>query len=122
MSAKIVLLGGILMIGLLLARELWRFREEDSLVTRGQLIKRLIVGVWLQAVLGMAAVGDELTAGMPPLYRLAYWGSCLLFATGPIFAAIHEAGRVARQYARRRAELFRSFSIPPPHDDRSRQS
>jgi hypothetical protein len=122
MAAKIVLLACILMIGVLLARELWRYREEDPLVTRGQLIKRLIVGVWLQGVLGMAAVGDEVTAGMPPLYRLAYWGSCLLFATGPIFAAIHEAGRVARQYARRRAELFRSLSLPPPHDDRSRQS
>jgi hypothetical protein len=121
MGAKIALFAGILLIGVVLARELWRYREGDILVTRGQLVKRLFIGIWLQGVLAMAAVGDQVTAGMPPLKQIAYWGSCLLFAMGPIFAAIHEAGRVARQYARRRAELFRSFSLPPTNDDRARQ-
>jgi hypothetical protein len=123
MGAKIALLATILLIGVLLAAELWRYYADDTLVTRGQLIKRLVIGVWLQSVLAMALVGDVATAGMRPLQQMLYWTACLLAAVVPLFAAIHEAGIVARQYARRRAELLRAMSgrasgrdAPPPGD------
>lgn len=118
MGAKIALLAGILLIGVLLAAELWRYHSDDTLVSRGQLIKRLVVGVWLQGVLAMALVGDVVTAGMPPLRVMLYWAACLLAAVVPIIAALHEAGQVAQQYARRRAELLRGISRRPPASDR----
>lgn len=123
MGAKIALLIGILVIGMLLAAELWRYHADDSLITRGQLVKRLVVGVWLQGVLAMALVGEVVTEGMPPLQQMLYWTACLLAGVVPLFAAIHEAGLVARQYARRRAELMRgviarsaSGDASPPAD------
>jgi hypothetical protein len=109
MGAKIALLAGILLIGVLLATELWRYYADDTLVTRGQLVKRLVVGVWLQGVLAMALVGDVVTATMRPLQEMLYWTACLLAGVVPLIAAIHEAGLVARQYARRRAELLRGI-------------
>jgi hypothetical protein len=121
MEAKIALLAGILMIGVLLAAELWRYYADDTLVTRGQLIRRLVVGVWLQGVLAMALVGDVVTARLSLPQAMLYWAACLLAAVVPIVAAIHEAGQVARQYVRRRAELIRgmagrasSTDTPPP--------
>jgi hypothetical protein len=122
MGTKLVLLGAILFIGVLLASELWRYWSPDPIVTRGQLVRRLVVGVWLQCVLAMALIGDTVTIGMRPHLQIVYWGTCLLFAIIPMFVAIHEAGAVARQYARRRSELFQSLATRRSRGDRSASS
>ena len=122
MGAKMALLASILLIGVVMALDLWRYYGDDPLVTRRQLVTRLFVGLWLQGVLAMVLIGDRVTAGLPPLQEMAYWGACLLSSFVPLFVALHEAGVVTRQYARRRAELFRGFFSSPPHGDRSRQN
>jgi hypothetical protein len=121
MGTKIVLLAAILFIGVLLAWELWRYWSPDPIVTRGQLVRRLVVGVWLQCVLAMALIGEVVTLGMRPQWQMVYWAACLLFALFPMFAAIHEAGVVARQYTRRRMELIESITSRRSRGDRSAQ-
>lgn len=113
MGIKIALLAGILFIGVVLAAELWRYHADETLVSRGRLVKRLAVGVGLQLVLAMALIGDTVAAHLSPLQQIGYWGACLMGAVTALFVAIHEAGLVARQYARRRAELLRGFAPPP---------
>jgi hypothetical protein len=119
MGMRIALLAGILLIGVLLAAELWRYYADDTLVTRHRLAQRLVVGFVLQLVLAMALIGETFAPQLTPLQQLAYWSACLLGAMLALFAAIHEAILVARQYARRRAELLRGFGqVAPPSNER----
>jgi hypothetical protein len=53
---------------------------------------------------------------MPPQYQIVYWTVCLIAAVVPLFVALREMGIVSRQYAQRRAELFREMNRPTPHD------
>jgi hypothetical protein len=53
---------------------------------------------------------------------LVYWAVCLVMAIVPLLVALREMGDVGRQYAQRRAELFRDMARSVPHDRNPRQS
>jgi hypothetical protein len=113
---KIGLLMGIVIVGVVCALELWHWYRGDSLLTRGQLARRLTVGVLLQFAMAMALLGEKFTRGMPPHSQMVYWTVCLVAAIVPLMVALREMGVVSRQYTQRRAELFREIARSTPHD------
>src|SRR5437764_15137512 len=99
---KTGLLIGIIVIGMVCALELWHWFRGDSLLTRAQLVRRLVVGVLLQVAMAMALVGEALTRALPAAYQMAYWGVCMVLVFLPLLIALREITFVSRQYAQRR--------------------
>lgn len=109
-TATPVLLTAILVFGLYMAYEAWRwFSGNRSLLTPGQFRRRLVAGFILELDLVLWLLADPLTHGRRASERLLY----LLFATLlvfiPMLLAVREAAFIVRQYARWRGEVVRNL-------------
>jgi hypothetical protein len=113
---KITLLFGIVLVGVVCAMELWRWYRGDSLLTRGQLFRRLFVGLLLQSAMAMALIGEIVTERMPWQNFILYWSVCLFSAIAGLFGALRDWASINRQYRQRRAELFRDIARFSGHD------
>jgi hypothetical protein len=107
---KFALLFGIVLVGVVCALELWRWYRGDGMLTRGQLVRRLIVGLLLQVAMAMALVGEIATETMAWQSVMIYWAVCLLAAVSALFGALRDWTTINRQYRQRRAELFRDIA------------
>lgn len=113
---KITLLFGIELVGVVCALELWRWYRGDSLLTRGQLFRRLFVGLLLQSAMAMALIGEIATERMPWQHVILYWSVCLFAAIAALFGALRDWASINRHYRQRRAELFRDIARLSNHD------
>jgi hypothetical protein len=107
---KLGLLFGIVLVGVVCALELWRWHRGDGMLSRAQVVRRLIVGLLLQIAMAMALVGEIATEAMAWQSVLIYWSACLLAAIMALFGALRDWASINRQYRQRRAELFRDIA------------
>jgi len=116
--AQAVILAAIVGVGLLLLFEGWRRARQPESLTAGQFRRRLAGGLILEGDLLLWLLVDVVTRGWRPAAQLLYLFAALLLAFAPMYLAIREAGFVARQYARSRADLARRLGQrSQPYED-----
>ncbi|MGD9496894.1 MAG: hypothetical protein AB7Y46_11380 [Armatimonadota bacterium] len=107
-AALLGALGVVLLARLLV--EWRRYVEGNHLITRPQMILRVISAVDLVLLLVLIAAGARVGFGSAEA-ALAYWGLCLLLAFAAIALAAWDLLLVRRGWGRRRAESFRRLSV-----------
>lgn len=101
----------LVFFGLYLLWEVWRWLAGNrSGLTPGQLRRRLLGGLMLEAALVMWFLANPLMAGRPAREKLLYLLTAMLLTTLPMLLAVREAFFVVRQYSRERARLYRELA------------
>ena len=109
-AAQPVILGMMVLFGLYMGYEVWRwFSGNPSMLTRGQFRRRIWGGILLELDLALWLLANPLMNGRPVRERLLYLLFATLFVVIPMLLAVREAAFVARQYARWRGELVRGL-------------
>ncbi len=97
--------------GIYLAYEVWRwFAGNAGDLTRGQFVRRVVGGLFLETTLLMWALANPLMTSRPLPERLLYLLFSVLLALLSMLLAVREAGFVVRQYHRSRRELIQSLA------------
>lgn len=100
----------VLLFGSYLAWEIWAwFSGNRGELTPGQFRRRLCGGAMLLAAMVMLMMGEVWMTGRPAKERLVYLGWMMVLTLIPVMLAVREAAFIARQYARKRADLLRNL-------------
>jgi hypothetical protein len=90
--------------------EFWAwFSGNKAELTAGQFRRRLAGGMMLFAAMLMLMMVDQWTARFSKEEKLAYLGWMMILTIIPVMLAVREASFIARQYYRKRAEIFRNL-------------
>jgi hypothetical protein len=105
------LLGGwwgvaaVALVAVFLFREFFKFLRGEVVLTPRQKVVRVLGGVLLLVVAGMAVYSPVALQPKPhasilanDARQLGYWGICLAFSVMMVLMAIMDAGEISRQY------------------------
>jgi len=101
-AAMAVLTGAVLQV--------LQYRRGAQLITRGQLILRLVTAVVLLAIIGLIFFG-VLHAWANPLDELIFWSALTLLAVLVIFLAMADLRLLEKQRHIMQAELYRAIQV-----------
>ena len=110
---------GLVAFGGYIAWEVWCwFTGNRAGLTPGQFRRRLAGGLMLFAALLMLMMANIWMAGHSPKEKLVYLGWMFILTLLTMMLAVRESAFIARQYARKRAEILRSM-VKQNDDSRS---
>jgi len=106
-AAALALVGLVLLIRLLV--EWRRYAAGKHIITRRQIILRVVSGILLIVLLVLIGVGLRVNFGSATAV-FVYWGVCLSMAFSAMIMALWDLRLLKRISGRRRAESYRRLS------------
>lgn len=100
---------GMVGIAALFLTELRKWRQLDSVMTRGQRILRGAMFFAVELLFAMMLIGPSVTSHNNPLMSLLYWTGCLIVGLLVVVLVLLDLRVVVRQYARLNRQMFRSL-------------
>lgn len=100
----------LVVFGVYLLWEIWSwFSGNKAELTPGQFRRRIAGGMMLFTAMLMLMMANQWMAGHPARDRLNYLSVIMILTLIPMMLAVREVAFIARQYGRKRAEIFRSL-------------
>jgi hypothetical protein len=120
-AAGVILLVAAVAIIIGAAAQVLLFRRGQQLITRGQLIMRLVTAGLLVFIIGMIFLG-VLYPWPSALSELGFWSALTCLAVVVIYLAANDLRQVERLKHLRQADLYRSLqpgAKPRPPEEKS---
>lgn len=103
---------GMLVMGILFALEVRKWRMLGPVMTRHQRILRVLLIVFVEALFVMMLIGPSVTGRKDPVTSLFYWSLCLVLGFVVVVLALLDLRVVVSQFARLNRQIFRELKEP----------
>lgn len=112
-----IALFGMIVIGVLFAVEVRKWRLLGAVMGRGQRILRAVMFLAVEALFTMMLIGPLVTGRKDPITSLLYWTACLVMGLLVVVLVMLDCRAVVIQYARMNRRIFQELK-DPTQDDR----